>query len=218
MARNSKLPKNEKELKEREAAGLWRAQALARKIGESNEKITLAVILHIHKVFLEDVAPDISGRFRKPGEDIKKLKFIEPPLGSVVQKRMYQFWDEFSVRFSKIPSKPRGSSKSYKKALGQYNEAVIDLAAWTQYQIAAIHPFCEGNGRMARMMTNLILYHFNLQPTDIRYEGENRIMYLDALGAIDRDGDYRQLKELIARGVIQSYKRLVDARKKARNK
>jgi hypothetical protein len=45
MAESFRLPRSEKELQEREAAGLWRAQALAKSIGESKEKITIDVIL-----------------------------------------------------------------------------------------------------------------------------------------------------------------------------
>ncbi len=101
------------------------------------------------------------------------------------------------------------------KALTKRNDAVVDLATWTQYQIAAIHPFCEGNGRMARLMTNLILHRFNLQPTDIKYEGENKIAYLDALGKIDNDGDHRHLKHLIVKGIITSYQKLIAVQKRA---
>jgi fido (protein-threonine AMPylation protein) len=173
--------------------GLWQAQARAKEIGESKEKITLAAILRIHKVFFEDVNPGIAGRFRRSGEDIKKLKYIEPPQGTAVQTKMYEFWRELDTRLSQIPNDPKGSGKAYRKALENRNNAVVDLAAWTQHNMAAIHPFCEGNGRMARMMTNLILYRFKLQPTDIKYEGENKVAYLDALGAIDRHGDYRPL-------------------------
>ena len=215
MAKSFRLPRGEDELKEREAAGLWQAQALAKEIGESDEKITLAIILRIHKTFFENVFPDIAGRFRKPGEDIKKLKYIEPPLGTGVQAKMYEFWRELDNHLSQMPSKPKGGGKTYKKALERRNAAVVDLAAWTQHQMAAIHPFCEGNGRMARMMTNLILYRFSLQPTDIKYEGENKVAYLDALGAIDHHGDYRPLKHLIVKGMIESYKRLEVAKKKA---
>jgi len=214
--KNFRWPKDEQELKEREAAGLWRAQTLAKEIGEGKEKITLAVILHIHKVFFENANPDIAGRFRRTGEDIKKLKFMTPPPGTAVQGKVYEFWREFDTRLSQMSGVPKNATKNvYKKALIKRNDTVVDLATWTQYQIAAIHPFCEGNGRMARLMTNLILHRFNLQPTDIKYEGENKIAYLDALGRIDRDSDYRHLKQLIVKGMITSYQKLLAAQKRA---
>jgi Fic family protein len=216
MAKSFRWPKDENELREREAGGLWLAQAIAKEIGESDERITLEAILRIHKTFFEDVNPDIAGRFRRIGEDIKKLKHMTPPPGSAVQAKMYEFWREFDTRLSQIANEPkRGGKKAYEKALQSRNDAVIDLATWTQHQMAAIHPFCEGNGRMARMTTNLVLYRFRLQPTDIKYEGENKVAYLNALGAIDKDGDYRPLKQLIIKGIIASYQKLAVAKKKA---
>jgi Fic family protein len=219
MAKSFRRSKNDEELQEMEAAGLWRAQALAKEIGEGNEKITLEVILRIHRVFFEHANPDIAGRFRRSGEDIKKLKYIEPPLGTGVQMRMYEFWREFDTRISQIPAFPKiKGEKALENALSQRNDAIVNLAAWTQHQIAAIHPFCEGNGRMARLLTNLILHRSKLQPTDIKYQGENRVAYLEALGAIDQHGDYRHLKQLIIKGMVSSYQRLAKMRKRMAKK
>jgi Fic family protein len=217
MAKSFQWPRNDEEVQKREAAGLWKAQVLAKQIGEGKEKITLEVILRIHKVFFEHANPDIAGRFRKTGEDIKKLKYMIPPPGTAVQAKMYEFWRELDNRLSQISPLPKsGIDHAYRKALRQRNDAVVDIATWTQYQIAVIHPFCEGNGRMARLMTNLILYRFKLQPTDIKYEGENKIAYLDALGKIDQGGDYGHLKQLIVKGMITSYQKLVAAQRKAK--
>jgi fido (protein-threonine AMPylation protein) len=216
MEKSFRRPRINEELRQREAAGLWRAQAIAKEIGESKEKITLEVILRIHRVFFGHVNPDIAGRFRKSGEDIKKLKCIEPPPGTAVQVKIYEFWRELDKCLSLIPPLPSGlGKKPSRKALEKRNGAVVDLATWAQYQIAAIHPFCEGNGRMARIMTNLILYRFKLQPTDIKYEDENKTIYLDALCKIDHEGDYRCLRQLIIKGMIASYQRLVAAQKRA---
>ena len=92
MARAYQRPRNEQELIEREAVGLWRAQAIAKDIAEGSEKITIQTILRIHKEFFKDAYPEYAGRFRRNGEDVKKLKCIEPPIGRVVAEKMYEFW------------------------------------------------------------------------------------------------------------------------------
>lgn len=220
MERSFRRPRSENELKQREAAGLWQAQALAKQIGEGRQRITIDVILRIHKVFFAHVNPDIAGRFRKTGEDIKKLKCTEPPLGTAVAAKMYEFWREFDTRLSHLPQAPKisKSAKVSRKLLQEWNEKVLYLAAWVQHKIASIHPFCEGNGRMARLMTNLILYRYGLQPSDIKYEGENKKAYLDALCEIDHEEDYRPLKQLITKGMIASYRKLLEAKRKAAQK
>lgn len=216
MGRNFRRPKTDEALREIEAAGLWKAQALAKQIGESREKITLEVIRRIHRVFFVRVNPDIAGRFRRMGEDIKKLRWVEPPPGSAVAEQMYSFWRNLDTRIAQLPSRPhQKNGKLLRKALVVWNQEIISLAAWVQYEIARIHPFCEGNGRMARLMTNLILYRFHLPPTDIKYEGENKEAYLKALGAIDRNADFRLLAQLITKGMIASSQKIIEARKRA---
>lgn len=211
MAKSFKRPRNEKELNELEATGLWLAQILAKEIGENNEKITLRVILRIHKIFLIKVRPEIAGRFRIAGEDIKKLKCIEPPPGRLVNEKIYEFWKELDYKLAILPKRPRGRNK---KTLAKWNSRVLDVATWTQYKITAIHPFCEGNGRMARMMTNLILRRYGLQPSDVRYEGDHKAKYLKALCQIDYYGDYEPLKKLIADGMYATYQRVYEVVKK----
>src|SRR3989344_8272623 len=212
MGKSFRRPRTEKELQGLEAAGLWRAQALTKEIAESKEKISLTVISRIHKRFLEDARPEIAGKFRMIGQDIKKLTCITPPPGVAVQEEMYKFWRELDNRLSKIPPTPKGKKIS-KTSLKKRNEQVIDLAAWTQYQVARIHPFCDGNGRMARLMTNLILWRYKFLPTDIKYEGENKQKYLHALCEIDNNEDYRMLKYLIVKGMVASYQRLIKIKK-----
>lgn len=214
MATTFRKPKSEEELQRREAAGLWKAQILAKNIAESDEKITLDVLLRLHKVFHEEANPAMAGRFRVEGEDIKKLTCITPPPGRLVLEEMYIFWREFDTKMAKIPSQPKGKAVS-KTSLKKRNEEVIDLAAWTQHKLAWIHPFCEGNGRMARLMTNLVLRRFNFLPSDIKYEGENKQKYLQALCDIDIKNDYRMLRQLIIKGMTTSYKKLIALKKKA---
>jgi len=220
MGEGFRRPKTESELQIREAAGLWRAQALAKSIGESKEKVSIDVILRIHRVFFANVNPDIAGKFRVTGQDVKKLRCLTPPLGTAVRNRMYEFWRDFDTKISSIPKGPaRGSgAKAKKRNLEAWNNFVIDLAVWTQYKMVAIHPFCEGNGRMARLMTNLVLYRFGLQPTDIKYEGEDKERYLKALCSIDRKNDFRPLRQLIVSGMYSSYRQLLAAQERAKKR
>lgn len=215
MAKSFRLPKTEEELEDREVEGLWRAIALAKKIGESRDRITIAALLDIHKTIFEHAAPSMAGRFRKQGEDIKKLNRIEPPLGSVVEERMYIFWQELDTRLAVIPLHSKAKNKTqYQKWFNQ----ILDVATWAQHQIAAIHPFCDGNGRTARLLTNVILSRFRIPPSQVKYDKkEDKEAYLAALGQADMYGDYEPLRAIIVRGVVDSYKKeqVIRARKRA---
>lgn len=43
-------------------------------------------------------------------------------------------------------------------------QAVIELAAWAHSEWVRIHPFANGNGRTARLLTNAILMRYGLPP------------------------------------------------------
>lgn len=204
MSRRFQRPRTKAQLEDLEVRGFWKAISLSRRIGESKQKITLAVILGIHKEMFKDVFPEIAGRFRIK-ENIKKLKCIEPPLGEKVQEEMYKFWREFDTRIAVIPLRCKNPNNSKQKQ--KWFSQVIDLAAWTQHKIAAIHPFCEGNGRMSRLVTNIILRRFDLKPSQVRYEGEDKQKYLEALCQIDYHENYDCLKQLIVRGVLEEYRK-----------
>ncbi len=206
MARKFRRPKNKENLEDLEVRGLWKAQAHARGIAEDpHQKISLDAILGIHKIFFEDANHEIAGRFRKEGEDIKKLNHIEPPPGRLVKGRMYDFWFDFDRRFSNIPKHPKSFNRKQQERW--FNE-ILFLAAWIQHQITVIHPFCDGNGRMARIMTNVVLCRFDLQPSNIHYEGVSKEKYLSALVAIDDSQDFEFLKELIGKSMHDTYKKI----------
>ena len=183
---------------------MWQAIAQARRIGEGDEKISIEVILHIHRIIFAGAIPEIAGRFRVEGEDVKKLKCHEPPPGRVVREQMHVFWKELDVKLAKLSRQPKKQTRTQRKS---WLASIIEVAAWVQHQISYIHPFCEGNGRMARLMTNLILSRFELPPSRVKYEGENKAEYLLALCQIDNHGDYGPLKQLISISVIEAYKK-----------
>lgn len=43
-------------------------------------------------------------------------------------------------------------------------QAVVELAAWAHSEWVRIHPFVNGNGRTARILTNAILMRYGLPP------------------------------------------------------
>ncbi|MEJ0053262.1 MAG: Fic family protein [bacterium] len=204
MADGFRPPKDKDELEDREVRGFWKAIALSKKIGESRERITLDTILRIHRTMFESVAPAMAGRFRTAGEDIKKLECLEPPPGRVVQEKMYEFWKILDAQLSVLPSHAKGNTVTQTR---KWRTSVFDTATWTQHQVAAIHPFCDGNGRMSRLLTNLILSRYGLPPSQVKYEGEDKKMYLRALCQIDLYGDYEPLKKLIVRSVYEEYRK-----------
>jgi Fic family protein len=71
-----------------------------------------------------------------------------------------------------------------------YNQLIINqihpivLSAWVHHAFTTIHPFQDGNGRVARLLASLILIKFNYFPFTVLRE-ETRVKYIDALELAD---------------------------------
>ena len=74
-------------------------------------------------------------------------------------------------------------------------QAVIELAAWTHSEWVRIHPFRNGNGRTARMLTNAILMRYGLPPV-LRLRPRPTSPYGDA-GAEGIEGNPEPMESLL---------------------
>ena len=57
--------------------------------------------------------------------------------------------------------------------------AVYNLSFWANYELVTIHPWADGNGRMSRLLMNLLQWEFNLIPSKVLKE--DKAEYIQAL-------------------------------------
>lgn len=91
-------------------------------------------------------------------------------------------------------------------------DEVISLLSEVHHTLVYIHPFVNGNGRIARLFTNLIALKLMYPPFEIyvRDTSEDRINYINAIKKADT-GDYSDLKKLVRNAVhysIQQYEKM----------
>jgi cell filamentation protein len=70
-----------------------------------------------------------------------------PPLAARVPQLLYEFMDELRHRQGLLPPLPS-------------TDQVAELLAYAHHRLVAIHPFTNGNGRTARLFTNLLAYSY----------------------------------------------------------
>lgn len=68
----------------------------------------------------------------------------------------------------------------------------LTIAAYFHAQFIDIHPFADGNGRTARLITNMLLLLLGYPPLVVHEE--NRLAYFGALDAFHVEGDLEPLK------------------------
>lgn len=74
--------------------------------------------------------------------------------------------------------------------------------------LTSIHPFEDGNGRMARLMANIVLLRSRWPSLIVR--SADRVQYLDALSFSDQGGDILPLFELFLKWIDRELSELAD--------
>ena len=85
--------------------------------------------------------------------------------------------------------------------VAQKDRPVIGMTAYLHHRFVAIHPFIDGNGRVARLLGNLYLIRNGYPP--IVLDQKNRQQYYRALREAD-NGDLSAFTSFIARAVNES--------------
>lgn len=161
--------------------------------------ITAAEIREIHRLAMQAVwnffPPDQLDP--KEGSGAYRRKAIEPFDNGMVPPP----WPDVPAAVSDWVDRVNGSQR-----LGSSERHVIEDFADLHAGFERIHPFRDGNGRVGRLVLNLLLVRYGFPPVVI-YKNE-RDRYLAALHRAD-DGDCGALGELLARSIKQSIDRFI---------
>ncbi|MEA3378156.1 MAG: Fic family protein [Nanoarchaeota archaeon] len=125
---------------------------------KKKRKIHEADILFLQRITLKGISNYWAGRYKTSQNRIvgSKLKTTPP----------YKVNNEMGNLIYQINNNPQ-----------KFNS--IELAAYAHHELVRIHPFVDGNGRVARLLCNLILIKHNFPPIVIRVN--DRKKYFDTL-------------------------------------
>jgi len=142
-----------KEMDRVEASALARAQQDSFDQLTARTRLTTRLICKLHRVWLGGIY-EWAGRFRSV--ELAKGSFRWPPAMHVAQS-MKTFETTTLARLT--PCRP-ASLETVSKALAEVHGEFL-----------LIHPFRDGNGRMARWLANLMAFQANLPAPDYRFTG-----------------------------------------------
>ena len=156
---------------------------------KSAQPYVVDLFLGLHDLLLQGINDDWAGRFRNEQVLIRGAKH-QPPDHSDVVEMMDRFFE--CLRDAQ-------------------NVNPILLATWAHWTIARVHPFMDGNGRMARLWQDLVLFRGRLACAIIPQETKTE--YLASLAAAD-DGDFNPLTQLVTRRVASTLDKYLSAQQK----
>jgi Fic family protein len=115
-------------------------------VKKNESKLSIKLILSLHKTLLTDIDDTIAGRFRRDKEWVR----VGNHLGA----------------------NPQFVATLVQELIDQYNQNkkpyFLDAIAHFHAEFETIHPFVDGNGRMGRVLINLQLMNIGLPPIIIQ--------------------------------------------------
>src|SRR3972149_7132288 len=165
---------------------IFEAKNLARVVSyidirAKEQELSLEVFLSLHKMLISNMRDDIAGRFRKDSEFVRVGSHIAPNPKEVVDR--------------------------LEKMLAEYNAAsrenIIKRIAKLHLTFEYTHPFCDGNGRIGRVINNYALIREGFVPINIKFV--DRKKYYEAFREFDVKGNTSIMEEIVGRALTNSY-------------
>lgn len=153
-------------------------------------EITPKFILDLHNIAFGWIFPEWAGKFRTI-----QVQFSgkEAPQYYLIPELMVNLCADLKERFRNLNENSVG-----------YIYEVVELLAWFQHKFVWIHPFQDYNGRLARMLTILILIKINLPAIEIKAQNSlSRKKYISAMQEADK-GNFKKLESLIIAALNES--------------
>ena len=154
---------------------------------DSSRPIVENDIRQLHELVLKGIADDEAGRYRTTPVEISGSEY-SPPRPESIRAQMTEFSDWMA-----------GASAPTSNEFAGINGLLFAAAAHTWF--VTIHPFVDGNGRVARLIMNLFLMRYGFPIAII--SKEDRFRYYDALEA-SQASDLTPFSGLLAECVNES--------------
>ncbi|MFH2019366.1 MAG: Fic family protein [bacterium] len=151
-----------------------------RMVGVKGGEITEEKILELHRLILQSIDDSSAGRYRTGSVRIAGSRVIMPNALKV----------------------PRLMEELVKWLVQKQNANPVEVAVETHLRLVSIHPFADGNGRVARLLMNWLLMQAGYPPAII--EKEERKKYIESLEKIQLGGASAEYEKLMYEAVKRS--------------
>ena len=133
----------------------------------AKEPLSISLLRHMHRTVFGDAWPDGAGEFRNSSVSISGMQH-DPPRASAVEELLHQ-------RFVSINE----TANAIDTVTPETFDRIMLLSAEAHYLVAGVHPFEDGNGRVARAVGDYVFLRFGMYYDVIMTDYRDN--YLDSL-------------------------------------
>jgi len=150
------------------------------RLKSGEDELSKELILLIHQMLIGGIDDTIAGRFRRKGEYVRVSTHIAP-----APENVERLIDSILIDYS-----------------SDHDSYFVDRIAKFHLEFERIHPFCDGNGRIGRVITNFQLLQTGFPRIIIR--DKEKAAYYQAFGEYQSSQSPKLMETVIALALIES--------------
>ena len=174
------------------------------KYAKNHEKITINLLCNLSAILMKNtgsVYNTMAGSFSSAKGELRLLNVSAGRGGKTylawhkIPEKLQSFCNWLNIEREKIDSKT-----DLKK--------IYELSFEVHYRLVSIHPWADGNGRMSRLIMNMIQYEFGVIPSIVKKE--NRLEYIQSLAESQKIDNSKDFLDFMLEHHIENLKKQVE--------
>ena len=171
---------------------------------KNHEKITVELLCNLSSISMKNtgsVYNTMAGSFSSAKGELRLLNVSAGRGGKTyltwqkIPEKLQSFCDWINREREKIDSKTD-------------LQKIYELSFEVHYRLVSIHPWADGNGRMSRLIMNMIQYEFGVIPSIVKKE--NRLEYIQSLAQSQETDNSKEFLDFMLEHHIENLKKQVE--------
>ena len=187
-------------------------------LAKSHTPITIDILKELSALVMKNTGKEYKTALGDFSSAKGELRLLNVTAG--IGGKSYMSYNKIPTKLAEFCNNLNEERKNYAvKSITQLYELSFDA----HYNLVTIHPWADGNGRMARLLMNLLQFEFGLIPTKILKEDKEE--YIKALVATRENEDLNIFRKfmtsLMIRNLthdIETYRKTLEEDLKSREK
>lgn len=142
--------------------------------------LSLEFVLLLHRMLIGNIDDAIAGRFRQKGEFVRVGQHIAPAPEQVVSLM----------------------TRAIERYTNDHESYAADVVARFHLEFERVHPFCDGNGRIGRVLMNYQLFRLGFPAVIIR--DKEKGIYYQSFREYDATKQVQRMEKIVAFALMES--------------
>ena len=171
---------------------------------KNHEKITIELLCNLSAILMKNtgsVYNTLAGSFSSAKGELRLLNVSAGRGGKTyftwqkIPEKLQSFCEWLNIEREKIDSKTD-------------LQKIYELSFEVHYRLVSIHPWADGNGRMSRLLMNMLQYEYGVIPSIVKKE--NRLDYIQSLAQSQEIDDSKEFLDFMLEHHIENLKKQIE--------